>query len=357
MHQSINQQHKPGGLAGAKSEPLPSTSDGAEGLTLPPLKFDQSKHQSPEKSGVEVNLKKAMQEGASSRRASLLSGMAKAGNQYAMATLTASMGFYNATQVGLSFASHPVISTFTIVAFVSGFASALQGALITYQELKQRRQSLKADTISSAPEFEKANALRAHREATRQDLLRAGDLYLKYIDDSHGVQLAAQSLIGVFDCLTRLGVCTESALLLSKVGPEMSPRYHGLPVQTELMRFALEHASEMYAVLPDNESRLELTESIGRLAFAGAKHNRTLAVQTAVRLHNLARELPQEFPLVRADLLETAFNLSSRTDSIRENIEAQLQEIADGYLHRSTTLRRTRLEIERILRGVGIRPN
>jgi hypothetical protein len=110
----------------------------------------------------------------------------------------------------------------------------------------------------------------------------------------------------------------------------------------------------MYALLPDNETKLELTESLGRLSFAGTKGDRALAVHTAVRLHNLARELPQHYALVRADLLETAHNLTTRTDSIRENIEGQLQEIADNHLNNPATLRRVRLEIKRIVQGLGI---
>ncbi|NDC36905.1 MAG: hypothetical protein EBZ48_02505 [Proteobacteria bacterium] len=356
MHQSINsprlQQRGAAPKARAEYSPAKDVPTSPDGPRLAELSAAASV--APVECLDSANISKALSQSARARWFRFGEETFGALKQGAMAAGCIGMAVVYTNSMWISFSAHPVFSGFVTFSFLSGLFCAVNAGINAYLDLKVRVGSSEADKIISAPALEKAEALRNLPSASIADLKAAGDLYLTIVNDSYGATCTARALIGMQDCLTRMGTCPESAELWSKVGAESSPKYRGLPVQRELMDLALENACALYALLPDNEHRLELTESIGRLAYAGSKGDRILAVLTAARLHNIARELPANYAQVRVDLLETAHNLTRRTDTIRENIEAQLIEIADTYLNHPATLRRARLEIERILNRWGI---
>ena len=213
------------------------------------------------------------------------------------------------------------------------------------------------DALDNDPEVDSADKLRGAENASPTDLEKAGTIYLKFINDKAGVKVTLRSLSGLHACLTRLGVCPESALLLSKIGTNVSPRYKRLPVQRELLDFALITAPEMYAQLPDHAARVDLMDSVNCLAHAAAKGDRALALGVAEELLQLTRNLPRDYLLQRASHLDTALHLTRSSDPIRENIEAQLQEIADSYLHDTTLHHRTTQELRGIFERCEIVTN
>ncbi len=277
----------------------------------------------------------------------------KAVNECLKAALILTLSGSNIAFFGFSFSAHPVITTFGTFGLLVGGLSLAYGAQIFRRAWLNRKESLSIDSVVEDPGLNKADTLRAAPDASKEALIQAGESYLKFIGNNYGATLNADALVGLHDCLIRMGCCPESAILLSRVGVEMASKYEGLPIQQELMAFALANARGLYEALPDNELRLELAESMAKLAYAGAMHDRPLAVATAEKLHELARELPPGYVLIRAHLLEAAYDLTKPADLIRENVTSQLQEISDQCLHSPSLLGRSRRELSKILNRTG----
>jgi hypothetical protein len=231
-------------------------------------------------------------------------------NEYLKAALILGLSGSNIAFFGFSFSANPLMTTFSTFGVLVGGLSAVYGTLTLKRAWKNHKESFNADSICRDPKIEKAQLIKAPTSITNSELEKAGSLYLDCLGNMPGANIAAEALVGLYDTLGRMGCCFKSALLLSRVGQETPSKYEGLPVQKELLAFALDRMRAFYELLPDNEARLELTESVTKLALAAASTDRALALNTAERLHELARELPQGYELVRAHLLEAAYDLT-----------------------------------------------
>lgn len=225
---------------------------------------------------------------------------------------------------------YPFATGFAVVSSIIGVASVVLAARIISAAVKDRFRSESEDRCESSEGFERAEVARNSASA-RPELLEAGRRYLTLLSDSNGAQIIAKSLIGLTDCIVRLGVhSAESALLIRDIDTSLSPNYTDLPVQRMLGRIALDGVTDLSRHLEDPTDRHLLGQSVARLAQAGLSADREESVETATALYLAARALPSTNPAMRAELLAAGCSLTKRIDPIRENIENFLREILDA---------------------------
>ncbi len=243
---------------------------------------------------------------------------------------------------------YPLANTFAALSIVLGLAAALKASRIISAASSERYRSESADQKTSTDAFDRAERRRVSPDS-RHELVTAGECYLALLSDSNGAQLVARSLIGLAECVERLGCSSrESAKLIAAIDDALSEYYFDLPVQQHLARITIDNVVTLNEQLERGAERSAFARSVARLARVGFGATDDDARASATELYQIARAISPTEPVLRAEILGAAATFTDKHDLLRENIENSLREILQS-IPRNTESTRIEYDLVRTI--------